>query len=1466
MDQKVYRLCFSLLLLLFGYSSFGQFTIQLNVTDASCTNNGIIDIDVTGGSGDFIFSILSECGAQISPRREARFTSLSPCNKYVVFVTDEQTQVVVKDSVSLNSNYINPSLEIIQDGCTFSAVVTGGTGPFIYRYSDRSFGNLSTIQDSILPFTNRDSVFVEIEDICGTIAGRAESTKDQAVVDFFTNQDSSGMTFTPIGGIPGYNFQLTSTLGIFNSQTGFFPWSEIGCDPIISISDTCGTTPFESNNIEISINVVDHCVNFSEGTAQIDVEPGRAPITIQFENQTNTDGQFTGLPIFSRSYNFEIEDACGLELIPDFSLTNYRLRLEPATDPCNETDLIFTVGRDCTGELQYPINIDCISCPNGDNFIINDPTENMVEFTGLNPGEWELKLTDACGEEIDFKDTVIVEIVTACDSIIAEVINSFVSSANLGDRRTIDDPSLRYALFDESGALIEANNQSGIFTNLSEGTYTVEATINCGTISATAQINAPEPIDPYIETFVEYTTLGSNCNLIYDVFIDKAQGPYVLKGGPTGNFKMVLNNYDQDNCTFYVIEDLPAGEYELVSMALCGSYTLNLPAIDLNRIDTVEVEANCPSDATINVDGDLWNTQQWYDWFLSQGIVILNQEIDDQYIINGISYTENRITGLEPDQTYSIQYVPGFATANCVGDSETFSIGPYVAPNLEILDNIVCDEDQEATLRLPIIGSAPSFILNNVNCGASNTLPFEVEYTSADTLIFPNTALGNYCIAIRDVCLNSANYQFEVGYFTDDVRQDYICDSTVALSVVEIPVPIEWFDEAGNTFATGNQTSVELPDENRDLSLTIDLSRCQIQRSFTVLPRVIFPTLEILNPTDSLTFCVGESLALNISTEDAAGIFWNGQPGGESFIVTQPGTYTVEVFSDINCSVSSQLTTSTQEAIPEIQGPEGICDGESIELRLRESFPIISWSNGSTTPNTTLITAGDYSVSVIDNLGCQGIADVSIQQWLLPDFMITGETLICQNELTPVATSPTFPAYSWSNGSTNGQLNVGSGTYEVTVTDQNGCQNNSQITIEERPEVNAFLSGDTIVCEGDPVILNYQLTGLSGPTNVNLNLPSGGTSSFEILNSNSTITLIPPASGPITLAEVTLDQYPCPILLNGSANITVQALPAPDLGGIEGLCKGEEGIITLSLNTDFPLIRWSTGAIDTLAILVDIPGWYIVEAEDELGCIGADSVLIADWELPDVMITGDPEICFESTTPLSTNERFVSYLWSDSTTTPTIVVGEGTYKVTVTDENDCQNSASFEVIECPPLLVEIGENRNIELGDTLVISPVLSSNAKEITEVSWIANDALVEDQSRLIMDGYQPLGDTFLELIIVDDNDCIASDFTFIDVEIQPKIFVPNAFSPNGDDINDQLILFGKEEQIQNINYFRIFNRWGNLMFEQLNFTPNDRTRGWDGRYRGQAATSATYIWTAEVELINGIKHLRSGSVVLIR
>lgn len=120
--------------------------------------------------------------------------------------------------------------------------------------------------------------------------------------------------------------------------------------------------------------------------------------------------------------------------------------------------------------------------------------------------------------------------------------------------------------------------------------------------------------------------------------------------------------------------------------------------------------------------------------------------------------------------------------------------------------------------------------------------------------------------------------------------------------------------------------------------------------------------------------------------------------------------------------------------------------------------------------------------------------------------------------------------------------------------------------------------------------------------------------------------------------------------------------------------------------------------------------------------------------------------------------------------------------------------------------------------------------------------------------------------LTVTDANGCQSDATVRVEVEKPRGVYVPSGFSPNGDGNNDLLLVHGKSRQILRVKLFRVYDRWGELVYEDLDFPVNTGDRGWNGTFRGADCPEGVYVWYVEVEYLDGFEQVLRGNTTLIR
>ncbi|MFT5169003.1 MAG: gliding motility-associated-like protein, partial [Saprospiraceae bacterium] len=177
------------------------------------------------------------------------------------------------------------------------------------------------------------------------------------------------------------------------------------------------------------------------------------------------------------------------------------------------------------------------------------------------------------------------------------------------------------------------------------------------------------------------------------------------------------------------------------------------------------------------------------------------------------------------------------------------------------------------------------------------------------------------------------------------------------------------------------------------------------------------------------------------------------------------------------------------------------------------------------------------------------------------------------------------------------------------------------------------------------------------------------------------------------------------------------------------------------------------------------------------------------------------------------------------------------------------------------------ENNEILYGDTILASAVPSINEEAISNVIWLPQHILTDTTSGFSLEQYvSPLSTSELIVMIEDTSGCFAADTTMIMVSTDFPFFVPNVFAPESSNIQNTIFRPFVTHKVQKINYMRIFNRWGALVYERKDFPTVDESVGWDGRFKGKMLDSGVYVFLLEMEFINGDVRRYSGDVTLVR
>jgi gliding motility-associated-like protein len=202
----------------------------------------------------------------------------------------------------------------------------------------------------------------------------------------------------------------------------------------------------------------------------------------------------------------------------------------------------------------------------------------------------------------------------------------------------------------------------------------------------------------------------------------------------------------------------------------------------------------------------------------------------------------------------------------------------------------------------------------------------------------------------------------------------------------------------------------------------------------------------------------------------------------------------------------------------------------------------------------------------------------------------------------------------------------------------------------------------------------------------------------------------------------------------------------------------------------------------------------------------------------------------------------------------------GRYPLTVFDKNNCRSDTVLIVQEGKRLIVELGEDKQITLGDSISLGVSVNATIKNI---KW-QSETLMPCDTCLTL-SVKPIATARYRVKITSAEGCQAEDMITIFVDKNRRVYVPNSFSPNGDKTNDVLMVY-TDQSVEKIMTFQIFNRWGNRIYEKYNFQPNDETAGWDGFFNGQLVQPDVVVYFIEVMFKDGKTEIFQGDVTVMK
>ncbi len=658
------------------------------------------------------------------------------------------------------------------------------------------------------------------------------------------------------------------------------------------------------------------------------------------------------------------------------------------------------------------------------------------------------------------------------------------------------------------------------------------------------------------------------------------------------------------------------------------------------------------------------------------------------------------------------------------------------------------------------------------------------------------------------------------------------------------------------------------------------------------------------NPTDVLTFKWSNG---GSTTDELKGL--------------KPGKYSVTVTDQRGCAVKKD-TAVTSPAPLELVGLPVVVrpscplskDGEiKITVKGGTATYTYEWNSvalgtgSANTANTTFtipnLTVGRYDITITDQNNCPKL--------IIPDVAINYPPIItitkqadkdvdcfnsgpCNGKATVVVTAGNSATgtyrFFWQSGT------IGQGNLNDAVSADNLCRGWNQITITDgkcelidsvyidapkpveidktteqiKPVTCNGGNDGSITIDGKGGVGPYTYKwgqGTTGPTASNLN---AGAYVVTVADSKNC-----PYVTTITITEP-------PVLLAQVDTVNTDSVTC---------ARYSDGKITLKYSGGNPggyAFAWSPN-VSTGDVADKLPaGVYSVVVSDAKGCTVAVSPYIINE--PDSVSfeldTIKTPLCFGYLTEVKiknatggNGSMLGNYTYSiDDGAAVNAKDGilsttAGIHNVKVYDPFGCYSQQSINIDEPPRIRVYLGQDAEVELGDSYEVNATIDavhpivkyvwSNSPNATPVTLTD---LCKNRCAQIV---KPLVDGSYILQVEDSLGCMGADTINITIDRNRNVYLPNIFSPNVDGTNDFFEVFADPLSVEKINYLRVYDRWGNMVFDSPSFSPvESRYIGnrWNGYYQDKEANIGVYIYSCEVKFIDGLVITFRGDVMLAR
>ncbi|MDP5011870.1 MAG: gliding motility-associated C-terminal domain-containing protein [Crocinitomicaceae bacterium] len=819
--------------------------------------------------------------------------------------------------------------------------------------------------------------------------------------------------------------------------------------------------------------------------------------------------------------------------------------------------------------------------------------------------------------------------------------------------------------------------------------------------------------------------------------------------------------------------------------------------------------------------------------------------------------------------TYSITVTDN---NGCTASAGPFTIGYVAGPTLNATNVVITDEICNGTLGTISGITSTGTIVSYTWTGSTSTLMNPTDLTQGAYTLTATDNLG---------CQATAG-PFTVGFVagpsvnsTNAVVSNELCNGTLGsisgLTTTGNGLTYNWIS-SGSPASGLNPTN--LTQGTYVLTVT-DNNGCAVNAGPFTVNFVAGPTINSTNVVVSDQLCNGTmgSISGLTTTGTIVTYAWSNS-GGSVLNPTglSQGAYNLIVTDNNGCTASAGPFNVGFVAGPTVDATNAVttdqlCNGTLGSIAgLTTTGTSLSylWTNsGGAVLNPTSLTAGTYSLTVTNGIGCTASAGpftinfvagptVNATNVVVTDVACDG-TLGSIAGLTATGSSLT---YLWTNsgGSVLNPSSLAAGTYSLTVTDGNGCTANAgPFTVD--PSLALSIDNSAMVVTQTSCTANTgSITGIviNGGTNPTISWSNGpSTANISNLAAGTYVMTVSDAAGCTDQLSVDITMVNAPVI-DISNLVVVSSHCAQSDGSISG--------ITVSGGTPAYAYLWNgNAALSTLDISSIPAGAYNLVVTDSQGCSDSETVTITDIAGPSVSATnlvvtqptcaGPGQILGLTVSGVSTP---YTYTWTNTTQTTIDItaLNPASYTLTVTDNAGCTVNYGPIVLNNPagPTANFTWNPFSPDVNETITFNNTTAGVAPLV--YSWTIDGQTFSTENisyAFGMEGTYPV-----TLSVIDANGCV-DDITQL-VSVFGVLVIPNVITPNNDGNNDLFVIEGLKPESKLL----VVNRWGNVVFET-----DDYQNDWNGKdLNGLPLLDGVYTYTLTTPDDN-VKH---GFIHLIR